>query len=73
MAQGVPILYGECVGGPWNKKHLAHHETPRFVPIDEFSKKIHVGVVPGTAGYKFGKYDWDGKAWHWSPPPGDSK
>lgn len=68
MAHGVPIMYGECDGGPWHKKNLAHHEPILFVPIEKFSKKIVVGVRPGTAGYDFGQYEFKEGKWHWKPP-----
>ena len=68
MAQGVPILYGRCDGGPWHMKHLAHHEPVYVVPVEQFSKKVMVAVRPGTAGYTFGEYRWNGKGWAWQSP-----
>jgi hypothetical protein len=68
MAQGVPILYGRCDGGPWHMKHLAHHEAVYVVPIEQFSKKVVVGVRPGTAGYSFGEYRFESPHWIYVTP-----
>jgi hypothetical protein len=68
MAQGAPIMYGRCDGGPWHMKDLAHHEPVYVVPIEAHSKKIVVAVRPGTPGYTFGQYDFSEGKWHWKPP-----
>ena len=68
MAQGVPILYGRCDGGPWHMKHLAHHESVYVVPIEQFSKKVVVAVRPGTAGYTFGEYRFESPRWVYVDP-----
>lgn len=68
MAQGVPIMYGECDGGPWHKKHLAHHEPVLFVPFEKYSKKIVCAVRPGTPGYDFGEYRFESPRWTWVDP-----
>lgn len=68
MAQGVPMNYGTCDGGPWNGKHLAHHEPVFVVPIERATRRVVVAVQPGTKGYLFGQYAYQGMAWHWSPP-----
>ena len=62
---GVPMNYGLCQGGPWDKKNLAHHEPVYLVPRDIHSKKIVIGVRPGTKGYTFGQYLWKDKVWLW--------
>ena len=68
MAQGVPIMYGECDDGPWHKRHLAHHEPVYVVPIEQFSKKVSVAILPGTAGYSFGEYRFESGVWRWVKP-----
>ena len=68
MAQGVPINYGPCLGGPWNRKNLAHHEPVYVVPIEAHSKKIVVAVRPGTKGYTFGEYRFADGSWSWVSP-----
>lgn len=65
---GVPINYGECVDGPWHKKHLAHHEPVYVVPIEAHSKKVVVAVRPETAGYTFGEYRFESPHWVYVTP-----
>lgn len=72
MAQGVPIMYGECDGGPWNAKHLAHHEAVYVVPVEKHSRKIVVAVRPGTPGYEFGEYRFEAGTWQWTSPASKS-
>lgn len=64
---GVPMNFGRCERGPWHGKDLAHPQTTFTVPIETFSRKIVVGVVPATPGYTFGEYRFEGGVWHWSP------
>ena len=73
MAQGVPIMFGRCDGGPWHERDLAHHEPVYDVPIERASKKVHVAMRRGKPGYDFGEYRWDGKVWAYSPPPVPAK
>lgn len=68
MAQGVPIMFGLCDGGPWHKRHLAHHDPVYIVPIEQFSKKVVVGVRPGTKGYTFGEYRFESPHWIYVTP-----
>jgi hypothetical protein len=68
VAQGVPIMYGRCDGGPWHARDLAHHTPVYVVPIEAFSKKVVVAVVPGTAGYTFGEYRFESPLWVWVSP-----
>jgi hypothetical protein len=63
---GVPMNYGPCDGGPWDKKHLAHPEELYIVPFETHSRKIHVGVRPGKPGYEFGEYRFEAGTWHWT-------
>jgi hypothetical protein len=63
---GVPIMYGTCEGGPWDKKQLAHHEPSYPVAREEHSRKVVVGIRPGTKGYEFGEYTWKDGTWHWT-------
>jgi hypothetical protein len=60
------IRYGPCDGGPWNKKHLAHHEDIHPVAREVHSRKVVVGIRPGTPGYEFGEYAWKDGTWHWT-------
>jgi hypothetical protein len=68
MAQGVPIMYGVCDGGPWHAKHLAHHEPVYIGPMETHSKKIVVAVQPGTKGFMYGEYHFADGKWSWVPP-----
>jgi hypothetical protein len=72
---GIPMNYGECDGGPWHKKHLAHPEPTMDVEIETFSKKVRPGVRRGTPGYVFGLYRFDESArcWRYEPPSEDPK
>jgi hypothetical protein len=60
--------FGACDGGPWDKKHLAHHEPVYVVPFEKHSKKVIVAVQPGTKGYIFGEYRYESGRWSWVSP-----
>lgn len=70
LVVGVPMKYGRCEGGPWHARDLAHPEPSYVVPFEAHSKKVHVGVLPGTAGFTFGTYNFEEstKKWLWTPP-----
>lgn len=76
---GIPMNFGLCHGGPWNKRHLAHHLGSYAVEIDPVTR---VGIPLGAAkagsyptggkpqpGSKSGTYVWDGSAWQWQSDP----
>lgn len=70
---GVPIQYGLCRGGPWNKKHLADARTWYEVMIDPTgAEKPWVGQQQATKARpgKMGRYIWneEDKAWDWKLP-----
>lgn len=63
---GVPMNYGLCVGGPFNKKHMAHATLDYRVAVNRVTKK-GIPAMQATADphLKFGTYTFDGKAWQW--------
>lgn len=67
LHMGVPIYYGTCEGGPFNRRQMAHATTTYTVAIDRLSKKAAPAVIAGN-DYDFGEYQWDGKAWIWQEP-----
>lgn len=70
MAQGVPMNYGRCDGGPWHAKDMAHAEPEYMVAIDTITKK----TIPGMQRSKdplinFGFYQFHEltQVWRWWP------
>lgn len=60
MAQGVPINYGPCEGGPWHYKNMAHATLSYDVVVDSATKKPIPGAQKGAPGGTFvGEYRFD--------------
>lgn len=77
MAQGVPMNYGTCQGGPWNNKQLAHPEAAYRVVIiggraiaGAQGDPIPLALKPAEPA-RIGYYRFsDEGRWIWhSPPP----
>lgn len=68
---GVPIMYGECDGGPYRGKNLAHHEWWMLLAIDRTSPTKPT-AIPGMIASNdpnitFGAYWFDevSRRWKW--------
>ena len=57
------VRYGTCVGGPWNRKQMAHHVDTFEVFVDPDTKN----PIPGAVSvHKSGEYRWtEGGDWLW--------
>ena len=66
MAQGIPMNYGTCEGGPWNKKQMAHPETLYRVAVDTDTRRAMPAFQASPhANVKFGCYRFYGGKWVW--------
>lgn len=65
---GVKIYYGLCQGGPFNKKHLAHHREVFPIAIDKRTRKaIPAMVASADPEIAFGEYHFKNGVWVWQP------
>ena len=61
-------FYGDCVGGPLDKKSLVHWAKSYeiFRPMMSFTFPLSENVIPVKIGeYKLNDY----QQWHWWPTP----
>lgn len=59
--------FGNCIGGPFDGRPMAHPEPVYRLAIHRQSLRSSPGVIGGK-DYKFGLYRWNGKVWIWEPP-----
>ena len=65
---GIPMLYGDCRGGPWKNKQFAHPEPVIPVVIDRAGKGWWPETDAPANTEKRGQYRWNEaeRAWDWN-------
>lgn len=71
---GVPINYGTCSGGPYDKKQMASALAVETVFVDRATKKPVPAMVADTRdSMLIGNYAFEGGLWMWRPIRSASK